>query len=92
MPLQGVDVVARLSQGRNLDLRHAKKLGPNDWLTYLEPVPKPDFVDNSPWKWGGEPHKRAGFQRRAVKTLVIFPPGAPFLPCLLRQTRLAPAK
>lgn len=38
MPLQGVDVVTRLSQGRNLDLRHAQKLGPNEWLTSL---PKP---------------------------------------------------
>ncbi len=38
MPLQDVDVVARLSQGRHLDLRHAQKLGPNDWRTSL---PKP---------------------------------------------------
>ena len=38
MPLQGVDVVARLSQGRNLDLRHVHKFGQNDWLTSM---PKP---------------------------------------------------
>lgn len=35
LPLQGVDVVARLHQGRQLDLRRARKLGPEDWLTTL---------------------------------------------------------
>lgn len=35
MPLQGVDVVARLNQGRNLDLRTAEKLGHNEWKTTL---------------------------------------------------------
>jgi len=51
MPLQGVDVVARLSQCRNLDLRHAPKLGPNDWLTSL---PKPQipstYMTLAEWK------------------------------------------
>ena len=51
MPLQGVDVVARLSKSRNLDLRHATKLGPNDWLTSL---PKPDkppaYLTPAEWK------------------------------------------
>jgi len=51
MPLQGVDVVARLSQGRNLDLRHAPKLGPNDWLTSLPkpPIP-PAYMTPAEWK------------------------------------------
>ena len=51
MPPQGVDVVARLSQGRNLDLRHAPKLGPNDWLTSLPkpPIP-PAYMAPAEWK------------------------------------------
>ena len=51
MPLQGVDGVARLSQGRNLDLRHAPKLGPNDWLTSLPkpPIP-PAYLTPAEWK------------------------------------------
>jgi hypothetical protein len=32
LPLRGVDVVARLHQCRNLDLRRAPKLGQDDWL------------------------------------------------------------
>jgi hypothetical protein len=35
LPRQGVDVVARLHQGRNLDLRRSKKLGPDDWQTTI---------------------------------------------------------
>ena len=51
MPLQGVDVVARLSQGRNLDLRHAPKLGPNDWLTSLpKPPVSPAYMSPTEWK------------------------------------------
>ncbi|MDD5677903.1 MAG: transposase [Kiritimatiellae bacterium] len=51
MPLQGVDVVARLSQGRNLDLWHVPKLGPNDWLTSLPkpPIP-PAYMTPAEWK------------------------------------------
>jgi len=51
MPLQGVDVVARLTQGRNLDLRHAAKLGPNDWRTFLPKPPKsPAYMTPDEWK------------------------------------------
>lgn len=51
MPLQGVDVVARLSQGRNLDLRHAKKLGPHDWQTcFPKPPVPPDYMPPTEWK------------------------------------------
>jgi len=51
MPLQGVDVVARLSQARNLDLRHAPKLGPNDWQTSLPKPPKPPaYMTAAEWK------------------------------------------
>ena len=51
MPRQGVDVVARLSQGRNLDLRHAPKLGPNDWLTSLpKPMQPAACMTLSEWK------------------------------------------
>jgi hypothetical protein len=51
MPLQGVDVVARLTQGRNLDLRHAPKLGPNDWHTSLPKPPKsPPYLTRAEWK------------------------------------------
>lgn len=51
MPMQGVDVVARLSQGRNLDLRRAPKLGPNDWLTSLPKPPQPPaYMTPAEWK------------------------------------------
>jgi len=51
MPLQRVDVVARLSQGRNLDLRRATKLGPNDWLTSLpKPANPPAYMTPKEWK------------------------------------------
>jgi len=51
MSLQGVDLVARLSQGRNLDLRRAKKLGPNDWLTALPKPPNhPAYMTSAEWK------------------------------------------
>jgi hypothetical protein len=54
MPLQGVDVVARLSQGRNLDLRHAPKLGPNDWLTSI-PKPMQPAACMTPAEWKALP-------------------------------------
>lgn len=54
MPMQGVDVVARLSQGRNLDLRRATKLGPNDWLTSLPKPPKPPAY-MTPDEWNALP-------------------------------------
>jgi len=51
MPLQGVDGVARLNQGRNLDLRQALKLGPNDWLSaFPKPRPTPACMTPSEWK------------------------------------------
>ena len=51
MRLQGVDVVARLTQGRNLDLRHAPKLGPNDWLTsFPKPPQRPAYMRPAEWK------------------------------------------
>jgi len=54
MALQGVDVVARLSQGRNLDLRHAHKLGPNDWRTSLPKPPHPPAY-MTPAEWDALP-------------------------------------
>jgi hypothetical protein len=51
MPLQGVDVVARLHQGRNLDLRRADKLGPEDWqITLHRPPIRPAYFKRSDWK------------------------------------------
>lgn len=51
LPIQGVDVVARLHQGRNLDLRHADKLGPNDWLTTLQkPCSRPPYMTKREWR------------------------------------------
>ena len=51
MPLQGVDVVARLNQCRNLDLRHAPKLGPNDWrVSFQKPKIRPAYMPAKQWK------------------------------------------
>jgi hypothetical protein len=50
LPLQGVDVVARLHQGRNLDLRHAPKLGHDDWLaTFHKSYIVPPYMTRMEW-------------------------------------------
>ena len=77
MPLQGVDVVARLSQGRNLDLRHAEKLGPNDWLTYL-PKPRKTAVCMTSAEWNALPDMipvriiRSRIQIKGFRTKTIW--------------------
>jgi hypothetical protein len=51
LPMQGADVVARLNQGRNLDLRRAQKLGRNDWLvTLYKPAGAPNYLSPTLWK------------------------------------------
>ena len=51
LPLRGIDVVARLHQGRRLDLRRAEKLGPGDWLTTLpKPYTMPQTMKAREWK------------------------------------------
>ena len=50
LPRQGVDVVARLHQGRNLDLRRAKKLGPDDWQTTISKARiVPPYMTQAQW-------------------------------------------
>jgi hypothetical protein len=50
LPSQGVDVVARLHQGRNLDLRRANKLGPNDWqITLHKSYIRPHYFKRKEW-------------------------------------------
>ena len=45
LPLQGVDVVARLHQARCLNLRHARKLGPDQGQTTLpKPSQPPPYI------------------------------------------------
>jgi len=49
-PKKQVDVVARLHQTRAFDRRHAKKLGPSDWLvTWTRPHHRPDYVSKDEW-------------------------------------------
>ena len=51
MPLQGVDVVARLNQCRNLDLRRAPKLGHDDWLVSFHKADiVPPYMTRKEWK------------------------------------------
>jgi len=51
LPLQGVDVVARLHQGRQLDLRRARKLGPDDWLTtFRRGYVIPPYLTAAAWR------------------------------------------
>jgi hypothetical protein len=51
LPIQGVDVVARLNQCRNLDLRHAPQWGPNDWLvSFQKPKIRPAYMPAKQWK------------------------------------------
>lgn len=51
LPIQGVDVVARLHQGRNLDLRHADKLGPDDWQIPLhKSYVQPSYLKRKEWR------------------------------------------
>ena len=50
LPRQGVDVVARLHQGRHLDLRRSKKLGPDDWRTTIAKSRiKPPYMTTAQW-------------------------------------------
>lgn len=50
LPQQGVDVIARLHQGRNLDLRRSKKLGRDDWQTTIaKPQIMPAYMTQSQW-------------------------------------------
>jgi len=51
LPLQGVDVVARLNQGRQLDLRHAKRLGKDDWqTTFSKSYVVPPYMTKTEWE------------------------------------------
>lgn len=51
LPLQGVDVVARLHQGRNMDLRKAHRLDRNDWLTtFRKSYVVPPYMTKKEWK------------------------------------------
>jgi hypothetical protein len=50
LPLQGVDVVARLHQARCLNLRRARKLGPDQWQTTLpKPSHPPPYIPQAEW-------------------------------------------
>ncbi len=50
LPLRGIDVVARLHQGRQLDLRRAERLGPGDWrITLRKPYPVPPYMTAGEW-------------------------------------------
>lgn len=51
MRLQGVDVVARLNQCRNLNLRRAPKWGPDDWrVAFQKPPIRPPDLPAKQWK------------------------------------------
>lgn len=51
LPLQGVDVVARLNQCRQTDLRKAKRLGNDDWLTsFIKAYIVPPYMTKKEWK------------------------------------------
>ncbi len=50
LPLRGVDVVSRLHQGRRFQRRHAKKIGPSQWLvTWTKPPQRPDYLTVEEW-------------------------------------------
>jgi hypothetical protein len=51
LPLQGVDVVARLNQCRQCDLRKAKRLGDGDWLTsFSRAYIVPPYMTEKEWQ------------------------------------------
>lgn len=46
---RGVDVVLRLHQQRTCDLRHGRKLGPNDHIVvWVKPTQRPAWLDEAP--------------------------------------------
>jgi len=50
LPLRGVDVVSRLHQGRRFNRRHAKRIGPSEWLvTWTKPPKRPDYLTEEEW-------------------------------------------
>ena len=51
LPLRGVDVIARLHQARQVDLRTAEKLGPDEWLTtWRKAYTVPPYLTPKEWK------------------------------------------
>ena len=50
LPMQDVDVVARLHQGRLFDKRKARRIGPSDWIaTWQRPAQRPAYIDEQEW-------------------------------------------
>ena len=50
LPARGVDVVSRLHQGRRFRRRHAKRLGPAEWLvTWRKPPRRPSYLTAEEW-------------------------------------------
>jgi hypothetical protein len=50
LPLRGIDVVSRLHQGRRFRRRHARRIGPSQWLvTWTKPPKAPDYLDAEEW-------------------------------------------
>ncbi len=50
LPLRDVDVVSRLHQGRRFNRRHAKRIGPSQWLvTWRKPPKRPDYLTAEEW-------------------------------------------
>jgi hypothetical protein len=69
LPLRGIDVVARLNQGRQLDLRHAKRLGKNDWQTSFskKSYVTPSYMTEAEWE--AIPNE---IQIRIIKSVLNF--------------------
>jgi hypothetical protein len=50
LPLRGIDVVSRLHQGRRFRPRHAKQIGPSEWLaTWRKPPHPPEYLSEEEW-------------------------------------------
>ena len=51
LSLRGVDVIARLHQGRQMNLRMAEKMGPNEWITtWHRAYNVPPYLKTKEWK------------------------------------------
>jgi len=50
LPLRGVDLVSRLNQCRRIFRRHAKKIGPFEWLViWTKPAQRPAYLTAEEW-------------------------------------------
>jgi hypothetical protein len=76
-PLQGVDVVARLHQGRQIQLTRKQRIAPNDWKTTLQKSKtRPPYMTQHEWNLIPEHITvriiRSNWRRKGFRTQTVW--------------------